>query len=61
MKKIIILFTVLLLTGCGVGTTRNSKNNSQHHNIYMNTDSKCAGIKRESKIFIETNPKDMLE
>ena len=29
MKKIIILFTVLLLTGCGVGTTRNSKNNSQ--------------------------------
>ena len=49
MKKIIILFTVLLLTGCGVGTTRNSKNNSQHHNIYMNTDSKCAGIKRVSK------------
>ena len=61
MKKIIILFTVLLLTGCGVGTTRNSKNNSQHHNIYMNTDSKCAGIKRVSKKYKETNPKDMLE
>ena len=56
MKKIIILFTVLLLTGCGVGTTRNSKNNSQHHNIYMNTDSKCAGIKRVSIKFKETNP-----
>ena len=61
MKKIIILFTVLLLTGCGVGNTRNSKNNSQHHNIYMNTDSKCAGIKRVSKKYKETNPKDMLE
>ena len=27
----------------------------------MNTDSKCAGIKRVSKKYKETNPKDMLE
>lgn len=61
MKKLMLLVAVMfLMAGCSQKDSEKGINNNGV-NIYMNTDSNCAGIKRVDKDYDVTDPKEMLE